>query len=107
MNFMQTPHFFLITKAANNIPRITNVKPIIILKKTFIIACEISFPFNKLIVSRPNDEKVVNPPRKPVIKISLISLETIISSNVVKRNPITKQPIIFTRKVPKGNKVLE
>ena len=55
-------------------------------------------------MSSANDEKVVNPPQKPVIRKTFIDGEmTWVFSARPKKMPITKLPIILTANVPHGN----
>ena len=55
-------------------------------------------------MSSANDEKVVNPPQKPVIRKTFIDGEmTWVFSGRLKKMPITKLPIILTANVPHGN----
>ena len=46
-------------------------------------------------------EKVVKEPKKPIINNGLKS--SLFERFIAKKNPIKKQPIIFTVNVPKGN----
>jgi len=59
---------------------------------------------SKAMFSLANVEKVVNPPQKPTVKNNLQSeLIRLPLSDKPKKIPISKHPIIFTRKVPYGN----
>ncbi len=55
---------------------------------------------SKIILSKENDEKVVKPPRHPVIKKSRHTTGMLPFSLKPKIIPIKKQPIMFTHKVP-------
>lgn len=56
----------------------------------------------RLIVSIEKDEKVVNPPRKPIVKKIFVSTGTTKFSNRLNKNPIRNEPIRLTEKVPDG-----
>jgi hypothetical protein len=58
---------------------------------------------SKLIVSKENVEKVVNEPNSPTIIKSRRFGDNILTKDSWKTKPITKQPIIFAKNVPKGN----
>lgn len=50
--------------------------------------------------SAANDEKVVNPPQKPIVRNRYNELENISFSNKAMKIPINRQPNIFAKKVP-------
>ena len=61
------------------------------------------FPLSKSSrVSSAKVEYVVKAPSRPVVKNSFIGSEISISLNSANRKPITKEPIIFTDRVPIG-----
>ncbi len=66
------------------------------------------FPFCiKVKVSLEKDEKVVNPPKNPVIKKSLIFwFDNICDANIVEIKPIRKEPTVLTRSVAYGKVAL-
>ncbi len=67
----------------------------------------ISFSLSKLNVSIVNEENVVKPPNKPTKTKNLILGLIINFSKKENKNPIKKQPVIFTIKVPSGKRVLK
>ena len=63
------------------------------------IAC---LSLNRLSVSSEYVEKVVNAPRNPTAKSSLVADDTDVSSDVPRKAPIRSEPTELTHRVPHG-----
>lgn len=64
--------------------------------------CRSSLFLKRKCFSKANAENVVNPPQKPVAKNKVLLVDrTFPRADRPKMSPISKQPKIFTKKVPK------
>lgn len=83
-------------------PRKTAIIPSMLLASRLIRANLYSPERIRSIVSRVKEEKVVNPPKRPVKRKARVLWEKEKASAILQQKPIRKEPITLTDKIPKG-----